>query len=151
MLQSVKSNSCDYLKKKENFQGFRLCSGFSHKYFLLTALYIYLCSISKNNKFVVHVSMYVYWKLYKNGFCKSKKESEPTWHKKFECEQWRTEGGFGVFKPLPKFWRPSKIMPNSTRLWKLLKIAEFRTPTHQDVRKKGSNIPKLPRFTIVLH
>ena len=35
-------------------------------------------------------------------------------------------------------------MPNSTRLWKLLTIAEFRIPTHQDVRKKGSKILKLP-------
>ena len=35
-------------------------------------------------------------------------------------------------------------MPNTTRLWKLLKIAEFRTPTPQDVRKKGSQILKLP-------
>jgi len=26
----------------------------------------------------------------------------------------------------------------------MLKIAEFRTPTHQDVRKKGSKILKLP-------
>jgi len=37
--------------------------------------------------------------------------------------QWRTEGGFEVSKspPLtPKFRRPSKIVPNSTRLWKLL-------------------------------
>ena len=34
-------------------------------------------------------------------------------------------------------------MPNSNRLWKLLKIAEFRTPTHQDVRKKGSKTLKL--------
>ena len=59
-------------------------------------------------------------------------------------------GGWGVQTP-PKFWRPSKIVPNSTRLWKLLKIAEFRTPTHQDVRKKGSKILKLPRFAIVLH
>ena len=32
-----------------------------------------------------------------------------------------------------------------------LKIAEFRTPTHQDVRKKGSKILKLLRFAIVLH
>jgi hypothetical protein len=32
-----------------------------------------------------------------------------------------------------------------------LKIAEFRTPTPQDVRKKGSKILKLPRFAIVLH
>jgi len=35
-------------------------------------------------------------------------------------------------------------VPNTTRLWKLLKIAEFRTPTPQDVRKKGSQILKLP-------
>ena len=34
-------------------------------------------------------------------------------------------------------------MPNSTRLWKLLKIAEFRTPTPHDVWKKGSKILKL--------
>ena len=63
--------------------------------------------------------------------------------------QWRDKGGWGVgggFKlpPSPKFWRPSKIVPNSTRFWKLLKITEFRTPTHQDVRKKGSKILKLP-------
>ena len=67
-------------------------------------------------------------------------------------QQWRTEGGgFGVFKPPPKFRRPSKIVPYSTPLWKLLKIAEFRTPAHQDVRKKCSKILKLPRFAIVLH
>ena len=54
-------------------------------------------------------------------------------------------GGFGVFKPpRPKFQRPSKIMPNSTQLWKLLKIAEFRMPAPQDVQKKGSKILKLP-------
>jgi len=46
--------------------------------------------------------------------------------------------------PPPKFRRPSKIVPNSTRLWKLLKIAEFRMPTPQDIRKKGSKILKLP-------
>ena len=46
--------------------------------------------------------------------------------------QWRTEGR----TPPPKFRRPSKIVRNSTRLWKLLKIAEFRAPTPQDVRKK---------------
>jgi len=62
--------------------------------------------------------------------------------------QWRTEGG-GVGEvqtppPRPKFRRPSKIVPNSTRLWKLLIIAEFRTQAPQDVRKKGSKIPKLP-------
>ena len=62
-------------------------------------------------------------------------------------------GWFAVFKPppTPKFWRPSKIVPNSTRLWKLLKISEFRTPTPQDVWKKGSKILKLPRFAIILH
>ena len=46
--------------------------------------------------------------------------------------------------PLPKFGRTSKIVSNSTRLRKLLKIAEFRTPTPQDVWKKGSKILKLP-------
>jgi len=35
-------------------------------------------------------------------------------------------------------------VPNSTRLRKLLKIAEFRTPTPQDILKKGSKILKLP-------
>jgi hypothetical protein len=55
--------------------------------------------------------------------------------------QRRTEGGS---TPTPKFRRPSKIMPNSTRLWKLLKIAEFRKPTPQDVRKKVSKILKIP-------
>ena len=55
---------------------------------------------------------------------------------RFTPNQWRTEGGLGGFKPPPpKFRRPSKIVPNSTWLWKLLKIAEFRTPTHKDVRK----------------
>ena len=53
---------------------------------------------------------------------------------------------WGVQTPTsPKFRRPSKIVPNSTRLWKLLKIYEFRTPTPQDIReKKGSKILKLP-------
>ena len=55
----------------------------------------------------------------------------------YHPQQWRTEGGFN---PPP----PSKIVPNSTKLWKLLKIAEFRTPTPQYVRKKGSKILKLP-------
>jgi len=59
-------------------------------------------------------------------------------------EQWRTKGGvWGVQTPPPKFRRPSKIVPNSTRLWKLLKIAEFRTPTPQDGRRRGSKILKL--------
>ena len=63
--------------------------------------------------------------------------------------QCRTVGG-GGFNP-PKFRRPSKIVPNSTRMWKLLKTAEFRTPTPQYVWKKGSKILKLPRFAIVLY
>ena len=56
---------------------------------------------------------------------------------------YRGGGGWG-FKPPTKFRRPSKIVPNSTRLWKLLNIAEFRTPTPWDVRKNGSEILKLP-------
>ena len=50
----------------------------------------------------------------------------------------------GGFKTPSKFRRPTEIVPNSTRLWKLLKISEFRTPTPQDFRKKGSKIPELP-------
>jgi len=50
----------------------------------------------------------------------------------------------GSKSPSPKFRRPSKIVPNLTRLWKLLKIAEFRMPTPQDFRKNGSKILKLP-------
>ena len=56
-------------------------------------------------------------------------------------------GGFGSVQTLPpptKFRRPSKIVPNSTQLWKLLKISEFGMPTPQDIRKKGSKILKLP-------
>ena len=64
--------------------------------------------------------------------------------------QWRTER-VGVLKNPPKFRMPSKIVPNSTRLSKMLKIAEFRTPTPQDVRKKGSKILNYRRFAIVLH
>jgi len=65
-----------------------------------------------------------------------------------------TGGGWGVQPPSPKFRRSSKIVPTSIRLWKLLKIAEFRMPTPQDVRKKGSKILKLPPvrncFTLVM-
>ena len=55
-----------------------------------------------------------------------------------------SRGGVGFNSHTPKFRRPSKIIPNSTRLWKLLKIAEFRKPAYQDVWKKGSKILKLP-------
>jgi len=52
----------------------------------------------------------------------------------------------GSNPPPPKFRRLSKIVPNSTRLWKLLEIDEVRKPTPLDVRKKGSKILKLPPF-----
>jgi len=58
-------------------------------------------------------------------------------------DQGPTGGGLGVQPPPPKFRRPSKIVPNSTR-FENLKITEFRTPTPQDVGKKGSKILKLP-------
>jgi len=53
-------------------------------------------------------------------------------------------GGVGGSTLPPKFLRPSKIIPNSTYMWKLLKIAEIRTPTPQHVWQKGSKILKLP-------
>jgi len=68
-----------------------------------------------------------------------------------DSTQWRAEGRRGFSPPPPKFRRPSKIVPNAIRLWELLKIAEFRTTTPQDVRQKGSKILKLPRFAIGLH
>ena len=44
-------------------------------------------------------------------------------------------GGLGGLQtPLPKFRRPTKIVPNWTRLWKLLKIAELR---HQHTKISG--------------
>jgi len=54
-------------------------------------------------------------------------------------------GGWGCSNPPPsEIPKALQNVLNSTRLWKLLKIAEFRTPTLQDVRKKGSKILKLP-------
>ena len=43
--------------------------------------------------------------------------------RKIILKQWRTKGGFGVFKhpAPPKFRRPSKIVPNSTRFVKTVK------------------------------
>ena len=74
-------------------------------------------------------------------------ELQPTPQHALTCallvqQQWCTERG-GAGSP-PQKWRPSKIVSNSTQLWKLLKIAEFRRPTLQDVRKKGSEVLKLP-------
>ena len=70
-------------------------------------------------------------------------------------------GGWGVQPPTPKFRSFDKVEPDCKLSVKYLvflfqhinslKIAEFRTPTPQDVRKKGSKILKLPRFAIVLH
>ena len=49
--------------------------------------------------------------------------------------------GFNPSPEIPKaFQNRAKLNP----IWKLLKIAEFRTPTRQDIRKKGSKILKLP-------
>ena len=60
----------------------------------------------------------------------------------------------GVSNPAPpprNSEGPPKLCQNSTRLWKLLKIAEFRTPTPQDVRKKAVKSLNYRRFAIVLH
>ena len=52
----------------------------------------------------------------------------------------RGVGGLGCSTPPRKSEGPPKSCQTRPDLWKLLKIAEFRTPTHQDVRKKGSKI-----------
>jgi hypothetical protein len=67
--------------------------------------------------------------------------------------QWRTKGGGGLecSTPPQKFRSPPKSCQTQPNLWKLLKTAEFRRPTPQYIRKKGSKILKLPRFAIVLH
>jgi len=58
--------------------------------------------------------------------------------------------GWGVQNPPPEI---PKALQNRAKtqpdLWKLLKIAGFRMPTPQDVRRKGSKILKLPRFAVV--
>ena len=57
-----------------------------------------------------------------------------------------------VFNPPPP--EIPKALKNRAKLNPIVitvKIAEFRTPTPQDVREKGSKILKLPRFVIVLH
>jgi hypothetical protein len=60
--------------------------------------------------------------------------------------------GFGGSNPPPEI---PKALQNRAKLNPIVKnvkqIAEFRTPTPQDVLKKCSKILKLPRFTIVLH
>ena len=77
------------------------------------------------------------------------------WLPGFFPRQWCTEGGVGGSTPppeIPKFWQSRTGFQIA---WKIinvlisLKIAEFRTPAPQNVRKKGSKILKLPRFAIV--
>jgi len=53
-------------------------------------------------------------------------------------EQWRNEGGFEVFKPPPRNSEgPPKNRAKLNPIVKTVKkIAEFRTPKHQDVPKK---------------
>ena len=83
----------------------------------------------------------VCWLIHRSQFTKSSDRDQ----------QWRTEGGLGCSTPPRNSEGPPKSCQTQPNLWKLLKIAEFRTPTPQDVRKKGSKIPKPPRFAIVLH
>ena len=64
----------------------------------------------------------------------------------YEQYQWRTEGG-GLESSAPPQKKIPKALQNSAKLnpiVKTIKIAEFRTPTPQDVRKKGSKILQLP-------
>ena len=70
-------------------------------------------------------------------------KSEIFQFKKSFCTVAYRRACWGVQTPL-KLGTPSKIVPKSTRLWKLIKINEFRAPTPQDVRKNGSKILKLP-------
>ena len=58
--------------------------------------------------------------------------------------------GLGCSNP-PEFPKALQNLAKLNLICENLKIAEFRTPTLQDVRKKGSKILKLPRFTIILH
>jgi len=62
------------------------------------------------------------------------------------CKPWAYRGGV-QHPPPPEITKGFQNQPDCENL----KIAEFRTPAHQDVPKKGSKILKLPRFTIVLH
>ena len=53
--------------------------------------------------------------------------------------QWRTEG-FGVFKFLRNSEGQIKSCQTQPDFWKMPLIAEFKTQTHQDVRKKCTKI-----------
>jgi len=61
-----------------------------------------------------------------------------------QSSQWRTEVGLGGINPLPEI---PKALQNRAKLSPIVlavNVAEFRTPTPQDIRKKGSKILKLP-------
>ena len=65
--------------------------------------------------------------------------------------QWRIQGGgLGCSNP-PKIVKALQNRAKLNPIVKTVKVAEFRKPTPQDVRKKGSKILKLPRFATVLH
>ena len=70
---------------------------------------------------------------------------------KSSARQWRTEGGWGAQPPPPEIPKALQNCAKLNPICENLKIADFRTPTLQDVGKKGSKILKLPRFAIVLH
>ena len=59
-------------------------------------------------------------------------------------------GGLGGSTPPPETPKALQNRAKLNTIVKTVKFAEFRTPTTQDVRKKGSKILKLPRFAIVL-
>ena len=60
-------------------------------------------------------------------------------------------GVWGVQPYPPEIPKALQNRAKINSIVKTVKTAEFRTPTSQDVRKKGSKILKLPRFAIVLH
>jgi len=53
-------------------------------------------------------------------------------------------GGLGLQPPPPEIPKALQNRAKLNPIWKLLIIAEFRTPSPQDVREKGSKILKLP-------
>jgi len=58
---------------------------------------------------------------------------------------------WGVQTPPPEIPKALQNRAKLNLIWKLLKSAEFRTLTPQDVKKNGSKILKLTRLAIVLH
>ena len=60
-------------------------------------------------------------------------------------------GGSNTSSSPPEILKAIQNRAKLNPIVKTDKIAEFRTLTPQDVRKKGSKVLKLPRFAIVLH